>query len=129
MQTYRWLLFSLSRYKTIPEKFLLLLFSSFFLTAKLRNAFSSLLLSPSFSFSRSLFAMSISLLALHFSHPSSYTTAAFKFSNGLSCRCFYRTNFLFPNKQRESHVRARLRKSVQFGKIELYAPIQIVRRA
>lgn len=39
-----------------------------------------------------------------------------------------RTNFLFPNKQRESHVRARLRKSVQFGKIELYAPIQIVRR-
>jgi len=65
---------------------------------------------------------------LHFSHFSSCFSHVQIHQWSLRYRCICRTNFLFPNKQRESHVRARLRKSVQFGKIELYAPLLIARR-
>jgi len=69
-------------------------------------------LSKRTSFSFSLFLSQFSSMSICFFHFPLLASAAFKFSNGLSCRCIYRTNFLFPNKQRESHVRAGLRKSL-----------------
>lgn len=68
--------------------------------------------SSSFSFLSFLRFSSISIFVSFTFLIPLLASAAFKFSDGLSCRCIYRTNFLFPNKQRESHVRPGLRKSL-----------------